>query len=257
MTGHPTHPVCFLALLDTQNSGNNLIQLHKTCFAQPPLRPIVPDDIPELLSPELTFLSVPKSDLRVTGPFEKLIEPLLKSLEIPQEPEDSNRMVVPCFTRQLPAILPLFPEARQLKSVPDLCRAQISMRSISFQPQVNFPYHLKMSLFVQITSGMRVIRPWGASLGPALGKLLPDLLPPDVWILQEPATVTGAQSDELEARHISCVIRKLPDQFIGNSEEILIPGAGLYQRPFDEDQTYMEILFGLDSLKKKRDWFRK
>ncbi|KAF7713573.1 siderophore [Penicillium ucsense] len=238
VTGHPTHP------------------LHKTCFAQAPLKPVVPDDIPEMLSPEITFLSVPRSEMRVTGPFEQLLEPLFSSLEIPKS-EDPDRITVPCFTRQLPSILPLFPQARRLKSVPNCCRAQISMRSLSFKPEINFPHHIKMSLFVQITSGLRNVKPWGAVLGPVLGKLLPNLLPENVWMLEEPASVTGAQEDFKDAGQISAVIRTLPKQLADNPNEVLIPGAGLYQKPFNEDQTYMEILFGLDDLKKRQDWFRK
>lgn len=217
----------------------------------------MPDDIPDLLSPELSFLSIPRSGLRVTGPFEQLLEPLLKSFGISGEVESSDRIVIPCFTRQLASIMPLYPEARLLQSVPDSCRAQISMRSLSFKPEVNFPHHLKLSLYVQITSGLRNVKPWGAVLGPVLGKMLPNLLPPELWIFEEPASVTGNQGDFKDAGQVSCVIRKLPEQLAENSEDILIPGAGLYQKPFNEDQTYMEILFGLDDLTKKQDWFRK
>ncbi|KAJ5281041.1 IucC family-domain-containing protein [Penicillium angulare] len=241
VTGHPTHP------------------LHKTCFSQAPLKPIVPDDIPELLSPELTFLSVPRSELKVTGAFEQLIEPLLKSVGVPTEPEQLDHVIVPCFTRQLPSIMPLYPQARRIKSVPDACRAQISMRSVSFKPHVAFPHHLKMSLYVQITSGLRNVKPSGAILGPTILKLLPNLLPPDLnlWWFPEPASVTGGQDDFLDASQITCLIRKLPEQLAENPDEVLIPGAGIMQKPWNEDQSYMEIVFGLDDLKKKQDWFRK
>jgi siderophore synthetase component len=131
------------------------------------------------------------------------------------------------------------------------------MRSISFNPEIDFPHHLKLSLFVQITSGLRNVKPWGAVLGPVLGKLLPNLLPPDLWMFEEPASVTGAQDDFQEAGQISCVIRKIPKQLAENVDEVLIPGAGLYQKPLEEDRTYMEILFNLDDLKKKQAWFRK
>lgn len=153
--------------------------------------------------------------------------------------------------------MPLFPQARRLQSVPGCCRAQISMRSISFKPEIDFRHHLKLSLYVQITSGLRNVKLWGAILGPMLGKLLPNLLPPNLWMFEEPASITGVQDDFKKAGQISCVVRKLPEQLAENTEEILIPGAGLYQKPFNEDQTYMEILFGLDDLKKKQDWFRK
>lgn len=220
------------------------------------MKTIVADDVPELLSPEITFLSVPRSEITVTGPFEELIEPLLKSLGVPQVPE-SDRIIVPCFTRQLPCIEPSFPQARRLKSVPGTCRAQISMRSLSFKPEIGFPHFIKLSLNVQITAGLRNVKPWGAILGPMLGKMLPNLLPPTLWLFTEPASITGALEDPVQSGLISSIIRKLPEQHATQPEEILIPGAGLMQKPFNEDKCYMEILFGLDDLKKKQDWFRK
>lgn len=217
----------------------------------------MPDDIPGLLSPEVSFISVPRSELRVNGPFEQLLEPLLKSLGVPTELEEPDHIIVPCFTRQLPAIMPSFPQARLIKSVPDCCRAQISMRTVSFLPEIGFPHHVKLSLNVQITSGLRIVKPAATVLGPLFGKMLPNLIPQDLWIFGEPGSVTGAQDELLKAAQISCVIRKLPEQQAECPDEVLIPGAGLIQKPFKEDKTYMEILFGLDDLKKKHDWFKR
>lgn len=217
----------------------------------------MPDDIPGLLSPEVSFISVPRSELIVNGPFEQLLEPLLKSLGVPTELEEPGHIIVPCFTRQLPAIMPSFPQARLIKSVPDCCRAQISMRTVSFLPEIGFPHHVKLSLNVQITSGLRIVKPAATVLGPLFGKMLPNLIPQDLWIFGEPGSVTGAQDELLKAAQISCVIRKLPEQQAECPEEVLIPGAGLIQKPFKEDKTYMEILFGLDDLKKKHDWFKR
>lgn len=132
------------------------------------------------------------------------------------------------------------------------------MRSLSFNPTFHYPHHIKLSLNVQITSGLRNVKPWGAVLGPVLGKLLPSLLPSNLWIFEEPASITGAQQDFQEAGQISCVIRKLPKQLAENADEVLIPGAGLIQKkPLDADQTYMETLFSLVNLEQKQDWFRK
>ncbi|KAJ6168175.1 FhuF/siderophore biosynthesis protein [Penicillium chrysogenum] len=150
-----------------------------------------------------------------------------------------------------------FPQARLVSSAPDCCRAQISMRSLSFLPETNFPHHVKLSLSVQITSGLRIVKPAATVLGPLFGKMLPKLLPSNLWIFEEPGSITGAQDELLKAAQISCVIRTLPQQQAENPEQVLIPGAGLIQKPFNEDQTYMEILFGLDDLKKKLDWFKK
>ena len=63
--GHPSHPY------------------HRLCYAQPPLQEIQPSDIPKMLTPALAFVSIPRTDLRVTGDFEAIIQPLLETLEIP------------------------------------------------------------------------------------------------------------------------------------------------------------------------------
>ncbi|GKZ19150.1 siderophore [Aspergillus brasiliensis] len=239
VTGHPTHP------------------LHRACLAQSPLKPIAPEDIPELLEPEISFICVPKSEIKVFGPFQSLLDPLLESLGISKPDDTVNEIVVPCFSRQLPSITPLFPKARILGAVQNRCRAQISMRTVSMMPDVGYPLHLKLSLNCQITSGPRTITPWTAALGPALGKVLQKLLPPNLWIFEEVASITGGQEDFDQARHLTCIIRKSPEQRAAELGETIIPVAGLHQKPFNDDRTYMEIIFGLDDLQKKQEWFRK
>ncbi|KAL3477387.1 IucC family-domain-containing protein [Aspergillus californicus] len=238
VVGHPTH------------------LLHRACLAQSPLQPITPDDIPSVLQPELSFLSVPRSQMKASGPFEMLLAPLLKALDIPN-PKSPDRVVVPCFSRQLPSILPLFPDAHRIGTAQNCCLAQLSMRTISFLPEVCFPLHIKLSLNCQITSGPRTITPWTAALGPILSEALRDLVPPDLWVFEEVASITGGQDDFDKARHLTCIIRKGLEQHAENLGEALIPVAGLYQKPFEHDQTYIEILFQLDNLKQKQSWFRR
>ncbi|KAI2882540.1 hypothetical protein CBS63078_2167 [Aspergillus niger] len=243
--GHPTHPL-------------TVLKLHRTCLAQPPLVPIAPDDIPYLLEPELSFLCVPKSDMKVFGPFQSLLDPLLRSLGIPKPDDTVNEIVVPCFSRQLPCITPLFPNARILGTVQNRCRAQLSMRTVSMTPDVgSSPLHIKLSLNCQITSRLRTISPNAAALATAVGNILRDLLPPDLWIFEEAASITGAQEDFQKACQLTCIIRKSPELRAADIGETLIPVAGLLQKPFNDDRTYMEIMFGLDSLKEKQSWFRK
>ncbi|KAB8229007.1 IucC family-domain-containing protein [Aspergillus alliaceus] len=236
--GHPTHP------------------LHRTCLAQSPLKAVMPDDIPELLRPELSFLSVTRSQMKAFGPFEKLLEPLLKSLRV-AKPESPDLIVVPCFSRQLPNIMPLFPDARQLRAVQNCCQALVSIRTLSFAPEVDFPFHLKLSLNCQITSGPRTITPWSAALGPVLSKALEGLLPPNLWVFEEVASITGGQDDFAKARHLTCIIRQSLEQQAENLGQALIPVTGLYQKPLQDDRTYMEIMFGLDDLPKRQTWFRR
>ncbi|GLA24864.1 siderophore [Aspergillus niger] len=238
--GLPTHP------------------LHRTCLAQPPLVPIAPDDIPYLLEPELSFLCVPKSDMKVFGPFQSLLDPLLRSLGIPKPDDTVNEIVVPCFSRQLPCITPLFPNARILGTVQNRCRAQLSMRTVSMTPDVgSSPLHIKLSLNCQITSRLRTISPNAAALATAVGNILRALLPPDLWIFEEAASITGAQEDFQKACQLTCIIRKSPELRAADIGETLIPVAGLMQKPLNDYRTYMEIMFGLDSLKEKQTWFRK
>ncbi|PYH68019.1 uncharacterized protein BO88DRAFT_368042 [Aspergillus vadensis CBS 113365] len=235
--GHPTHP------------------LHRACLAQPPLKPITPDEIPELLEPELSFLSLPRSEMKTFGPYTSLLKPLLEQLGIPS-PESPDRVVVPCFTRQLPSILPLFPDARHVGAVRRCCRAQISMRTISFLPDVGSPLHLKLSLNCQITSGPRTITPWTAALSPALSTALRTLLPQDLWIFEDAASITGGQDDFDKARHLTCIIRKSPEMQAEELGETILPVAGLFQKPYNDSRTYMEIMFGLDDVQKKQTWLR-
>ncbi|KAL6232504.1 hypothetical protein BDW75DRAFT_242903 [Aspergillus navahoensis] len=90
--GHQTHP------------------FHRSCWAIPPLKPVLPEHIPEMIAPSLSFVSIPRKDMRVTGPVETTLEPLLQKLEIPK-PTDENTLIVPCLTRQTPAILHHFENA--------------------------------------------------------------------------------------------------------------------------------------------------
>lgn len=240
----------------------NIRKLHRGCLAQSPLKPITPDDIPELLEPELSFVSLPRSGMKIFGPFSTLLDPLLKSLGIPS-PETPDKVVLPCFTIQLPIILQLFPHACHLGAVQKRCRAQISMRTLSLAPDVGFPYHLKLSLNCQITSSPRSISPWAAAVGPSLSQALRSLLSPDLWIFEESASITGGQEDPDKARHLTCILRKSLEPQAEELGETLIPVAGLFQKPFQKpfhnnhNQTYMEIMFGLDTLKQKRTWLRK
>ncbi|GAQ37978.1 unnamed protein product [Aspergillus niger] len=235
-----------------------LSKLHRACLAQSPLDPIMPDDISYLLEPELSFLCVPKSDMKVFGPFQSLLDPLLTSLGIPKPDDTINEIVIPCFSRQLPAITPLFPKARILGAVQNRCRAQLSLRTVSMMPDVGgSPLHLKLSLNCQITSRLRTISPYAAALVPAVGKILQSLLPQDLWIFEEAASVTGSQEDFDQACQLTCIIRKCPEKRAADMGETLIPVAGLLQKPFNDARTYLEIIFGLDGVKVTQAWFRK
>ncbi|GAT24976.1 hypothetical protein RIB2604_01808110 [Aspergillus luchuensis] len=91
----------------------------------------------------------------------------------------------------------------------------------------------------------------------ALSTALRTLLPQDLWIFEDAASITGGQDDFDKARHLTCIIRKSPEMQAEELGETIIPVAGLFQKPYKDNRTYMEIMFGLDDPQKKQTWLRK
>ncbi|KAI2720719.1 hypothetical protein CBS147332_3959 [Penicillium roqueforti] len=235
--GHPSHPY------------------HRLCFAQAPLKPVTAADIPEMLNPTLAFVSVPRTNLRVTGHFEQELQPLLEKLEIPKTTGD--RVVVPCLAQQLPSIHQRFPDTIVLKLIADCADAQASMRTLTIRPELEFKYHLKLSLACQITSALRTITPWTTCGGPVQTEILEYLLPKDLWVFREVAAVSGSQEDFNEARHLSCILRDSLETRARENDETLIIAAALAQKPGGGSRTYAEILYSLETISQKREWFRR
>ena len=251
--GHPSHPV---RIISPVLSCLMLIevQFHRLCYAQPPLAPVRPGDIPEMLTPPLAFLSVPREDMRLTGSFESLIQPLLDILSIP--PTSSDRIIVPCLSRQLPSVFQRFPRAIHLETITDCADAQASMRTLTLRPECHFGYHLKLSLACQITSALRTITPWTTCGGPVQTDLLEKFLPEDLWVFREVAAVSGAQENFGDARHLSCILRDDLEARAWEENESLVIAAALAQQPYGSDRTYAEILYGLETTIQKQEWFR-
>lgn len=206
-------------------------------------------------TPPLAFLSVPRDDMRLTGSFEELIRPLLDTLEIPRT--SSDRIIVPCLSRQLPSVFQRFPRAVHLKTVTDCADAQASMRTLTLRPSCRFPFHLKLSLACQITSALRTITPWTTCGGPVQTSLLEKFLPEDLWVFREVAAVSGGQDNFSDARHLSCILRDDLEERAKQNNEALVIAAALAQKPPGTDQTYAEILYGLETMEQKREWFQR
>ncbi|KAL4899549.1 hypothetical protein BDW74DRAFT_183656 [Aspergillus multicolor] len=235
--GHQTHP------------------FHRLCWAIPPNKPVLPENIPSMLTPSLVFISIPRTDLRVSGPFESTLQPLLEKLSI-SKPEDPNVMVVPCLAQQLPSIRQRFPNASVHTEVPPIATAQASMRTVSINPELDFSYHMKLSLACQITSAVRTITPWTTGQGHFISELLEQVLPTDLWIFREVAAVAGFQDDFNAAKHLSCVLREdLEPRARANNETLIVAAALMEPHPAD-GKTYPERLFGLDSVEERKKWFR-
>lgn len=208
-----------------------------------------------MLKPILAFLSVPRANLLVTGHFEQELQPLLERLEIPKTTTD--RVIVPCLAQQLPSIHQRFPNAIVLKLIADCADAQASMRTLTVRSELEFKYHLKLSLACQITSALRTITPWTTCGGPIQTEILENLLPDDLWVFREVAAVSGSQQNFNDARHLSCILRDNLENRSRENDETLIIAAALGQKPCGERRTYAEILFNLETISQKLQWFER
>ncbi|KKY34086.1 hypothetical protein UCDDA912_g05963 [Diaporthe ampelina] len=236
LTGHPTHP------------------MHRSCFAQEPLDPVSPKDVQSLRNPEIKFLAVPSSDLRITGAFQSRLLPLLQKLGIANT--IPGTVVVPCLKRQIPAITSRFPRVEVLQSPPVIARAQAATRTVSLAPELDSPYHLKLALACFITSALRTVSPWTACVGPEAGDVLSEVLPENLWVAREVASVTGSGADFDEAKHISCVLREDLEPRANALGEALIPAAALAETDLATGISSAERVFGLDTIDKRREWLR-
>lgn len=208
-----------------------------------------------MLTPALAFVSVPQNNIQEFGPFQKLLQPLLEKLEI--QPADEGQVIVPCLAQQLPAVRENFPDAEVVRVIENCADAQANMRTVTLRPEVGFKYHLKLSLNAHITSGIRTITRWTAAGGPVLSRVLKELLPPDLWVYEEVAAVTGSQSDFLAGRQLSCILRTDLEAKAALNNQVLIVAAAFAEKSLADSRIYAEILFDLDSIPKKMEWFRR
>jgi hypothetical protein len=208
-----------------------------------------------MLSPEVTFLSVPRSQVRVSGPFEHLLGGLLAKLNISAASED--RIIIPSLAQQNLSIQSRFDDVHVVGSA--RASAQASMRTLTLRPELNFRYHLKLSLACQITSAPRTITPWTALGGAEVSELLGKLLPPDMWLFGEVAAVTGAQEDFNHAKHFSCILREDLELRANAQGEALIIASAFSQLPvdgFEEGKALAQELVPLQR-EEKREWFQR
>lgn len=60
----------------------NVSKFHRTCIANHLLKPVGPEHLPGMLNPDISFVTVPRTSVRTAGPFEKLIESMMKHFRI-------------------------------------------------------------------------------------------------------------------------------------------------------------------------------
>ena len=185
------------------------------------------------------------------GPFEELTQSLVKGLGV-APPTSNDLVMVPCLSRHLPALLHYFPEAEHVKSVPGAAKAHAAIRTVSVP---GYEFDVKFSLACQITSSLRVLPCWVAAAAPEMTAFMRKILPEDLWLFGEVATVTGSQEDKSEARYLTCILRENLEAKAQENDEALILVSALMEKPLGGQQTYAEILFNLNTTAEKKKWF--
>lgn len=201
------------------------------------------------------MIAVDSAAIRISGPFRKLLKPLLSKLDLPDI--GSNEIVIPCLTRQMPAIKLNFPSARLLVGNALTASAQASLRTVVLPEEFDFQWHMKLALACTVTSALRTITPWTACVGPELSNVLFDLLPENTWICREVASITGAQDSFDEAKHISCVLRESHESRSEAMNQTMIIAAALAERPYGTRDCYAAVMFELMTREDKLDWLEK
>lgn len=226
---------------------------HRTCIANRLLQPVGPENLPGMLNPDISFVSVPRTSVRTAGPFDKLIEAMMKHFGISVANSRGNT-TVPCLTQHLPALLHYFPKAELIETVPNGAVAQAAMRTVSIP---GFVYDVKFSLACLVTSALRVLPCWSADAAPKLTCLLKEISPPNLWIVGEVAAVTGNQQDMAEARYMTCILRENLESRAKQNNEALILSSALMEKPMGGSRTYAEVLFDLHTTADKVRWFKR
>lgn len=229
--------------------------MHRSCIAIPPLHHIDPADLLSVINPSIEFLSVPHSDVLLVGPFKDTLLPLLEQLGIPQPVQ--GRLIVPCLARQIPIILQTFQDVQVVPTKPLTALAQASLRTVKLSPEAEFPCILKFALCCRVTSAIRTVTPWTASVGPEMSELLTKLLPAELWVCTEIAAVTGIQQDFEEAKVLTCLIREDLEPRAKEKGQALIVAAALAEGGPNNDVSNAERVFGLSTVEKRRKWIRR
>ncbi|GAB1313026.1 IucC family-domain-containing protein [Madurella fahalii] len=236
--GHPSHP------------------MHRSFYANPPMNHSI-DDIEDFLMARVIMISVPRNRVHLDGPFEESIAPLLQRLKISTTAIPADRVLLPCFAAQLPAIHQYFGTDAVPVGSSELCgMRQASMRTISIP---DFPFHVKMALSFTITSARRTMTPWTARMCIETSQLLEAIADPELlWIAHKTAAACSAQSDYESAKHLSVMLRADPEPRARELGQCLVLPVALFEVDSHRRRVPRVLeLFNLETtLEARREWFR-
>lgn len=231
--------------------------MHRSFYAHPPMKHSI-DDVEEFLKARIIIISVPRNRVHLDGSFEESIAPLLQRLEIPPTAMPVDRVLLPCFAAQLPAIHQYFGTDAVPVGSSELCgMRQASIRTVSIP---DFPFHVKMALSFTITSARRTMTPWTARMCIEASQLLEDIVDPELlWIARKIAAACSAQDDYESAKHLSVMLRADPEPRARELGQCLVLPAALFEADSSPCGVPRVVeLFNLGtSLEVRKDWFRK
>ncbi|KAJ2452765.1 hypothetical protein GGF42_003953 [Coemansia sp. RSA 2424] len=243
--GHATHP------------------MHRARYAVPPLEPISPGT--DLFDLALTFIAVPRCQLKIEGELEMLLSMLYASASaddgssagLLDSVDSASEVVMPVHPLHMPAVLKLFAFVRRLPfTVP--AQAQASLRTVCPQALAPLGYDLKLPLGIKTTSALRTISPWSTFVGPRVTEAIPAILrdaPVEdaLLIAGEPASAVSVNPDYDIAKYLSCVIRNDPEHICRPRGERVIMAAALTNSSDDGTSTVVSQ-WGLDTVEKRRSF---
>lgn len=214
-------------------------------------------DLAEVQEPSIVFISALRTDFITAGDYEKLLAPLLRENAVDISSVSEDRIILACLKRQLPSISQqLGPSVSLLSSNTLRAKAQSSLRTVSLPAPSTFRHDLKLALACNITSALRTITPWTALIGPEVSIILANTLPPDIWVCNELAAITGSAPNFDKAKHCSMLIRENLEEKARNRGETLIVSAALAERSVDDIACHAERVFELRTERRKEGWFR-
>ncbi|QRV99013.1 hypothetical protein RhiJN_27032 [Ceratobasidium sp. AG-Ba] len=237
--GHPTHP------------------MHRCFLANPPLNPVELDDMENFLNAEIVIISVPRNRIDLNGTFEESLVPLLQKLGLSAEDVVADRVLMPCFAAQLPAIHKYFGlDAKRILTRSE-CRGQrqLSMRTVSVE---GFEFDIKMPLSCTITGYVRTIQPLFSRTCVEMSQLLHDIVPdPEIlWIARCVGAACSADTNPDNGKHLCAMLREdLEPRAVVLGQCLVLPST-LFETSTQTRVAHVVNLFNLTDLDARKEWFR-
>jgi len=203
-----------------------------------------------ILNPTIHFFALEKTQVTISGEYEKLMEPILEKVGISRNSE----IPVPVHELQVPVVLKYFTHARHIEHT-EVAKGQASVRTIVMDsmPQVN----LKLPLNVIMSSITRTLRVGETSYGQTLKRAIHEIVKNsshNLVVAEELGGVSVTHQNNSISEYFGCLIRQDPESLLKAGEKVIICGA-LTERTENGGYVVNDI-FGFQSKQDKLGFFR-